>query len=160
MHFVTRQHLTALRALKDRLVVWDAEATPMHCRAIRLAQTERLHSYNLEPRTVCLLNCSIVPSIHITSVRPSQAQVHCAIMQGQVPKVVSFQATSPGAVRNLHLTRVPRPDRLGSEASHHIPAMLRPFTSRVFSRSDTCDTGNSALYLATVRATPTTCGFL
>lgn len=63
------------------------------------------------------------------------------------PKAAFFRATSFGAVRDLQLTRVPWLDRLGFQASHHITAMLCPFTSGSFSHADTYNMVTNALYL-------------
>ncbi|KAJ4985598.1 hypothetical protein SVAN01_08873 [Stagonosporopsis vannaccii] len=68
-------------------------------------------------------------------------------MQVSTPKAAFFRATSLGAVRGLQLTRVPWLDRLGFQASHHITAMLRPFTTGVFSHADTYSMVSNALYL-------------
>ncbi|KAF9690603.1 hypothetical protein EKO04_011516 [Ascochyta lentis] len=63
------------------------------------------------------------------------------------PKAAFFRAASVGAVRGLQLTRVPWLDRLGFQASHHITAMLRPFTASTFSHADTYNMVTNALYL-------------
>lgn len=63
------------------------------------------------------------------------------------PKAAYFRATSLGAVRGLQLTRVPWLDRLGFQASHHITAMLRPFTFGLFSHAETYSMVTNALYL-------------
>ncbi|KZM24944.1 uncharacterized protein EKO05_0002691 [Ascochyta rabiei] len=63
------------------------------------------------------------------------------------PKAAFFRATSLCAVRGLQLTRVPWLDRLGFQASHHITAMLRPFTAGTFSHAETYNMVTNALYL-------------
>lgn len=68
-------------------------------------------------------------------------------MPQQVPKTAFFRATTLGAVRDLQLTRVPWLDRLGFQASHYVTTMLRPFTSSVFSHTETYSMITNALYL-------------
>lgn len=64
-----------------------------------------------------------------------------------VPKAAFFRATSLAAVRDLQLTRVPLLDRLGFQASHHITAMLRPFTADFFGHAATYNMVTNAMYL-------------
>lgn len=68
-------------------------------------------------------------------------------MPQQTPKAAFFRATSLGAVRGLQLTRVPWFDRLGFQASHYVTAMLRPFTTGVFSDAHAYTMVTNALYL-------------